>query len=211
MLLVATQRAEGAKKIIILITETALPCLLPPPFGKWVLTHSKLLLLDDSIMDPLSLTANVIAVVGAVRSVLTGLDKLRGFRDAPQQLPQLADEVSDFQTVIVAVVAICEDSSGEIMDPLFTTYFESLIKTARDQLEQVDDVVKNRSIGDLLTKEDGSTQMLWKQWWRKNELQRLLACLRRSRQNISAALTVFTASGSVFPFPVTFIPIAQKC
>lgn len=44
-------------------------------------------------MDPLSLAANIIAVVGAANSVAKRLESFRGLTNAPEQLLQLLNEV----------------------------------------------------------------------------------------------------------------------
>lgn len=160
-------------------------------------------------MDPLSLTANVIAVLGAVRSALTGLEKLRRLRHTPQQLVQLSDEVFDFQTVLVAVEAICNKLSGEFTDSLFVGYFETLVEKASDQLDQVLAISNNCSVRELETKDESSAKAVWRQWWRRNDLQRLFIDIRRSRQDIAAALTVLTALASTFPFSSACMLIVQ--
>lgn len=44
-------------------------------------------------MDPLSLTANILAVVGAAKSAAQGLSRLRNMRRAPQKLLLFTNEV----------------------------------------------------------------------------------------------------------------------
>jgi len=45
-------------------------------------------------MDPLSLTASIIAVVTALHSAAQGLEKILSIREAPEQLAQVYNEVS---------------------------------------------------------------------------------------------------------------------
>lgn len=54
-------------------------------------------------MDPLSVAASVLVVVTTATSVLTTLEKIRGFRRAPKEVWALIDEVSDLKTVLGSV------------------------------------------------------------------------------------------------------------
>ena len=50
--------------------------------------------------DPLSITASIIAVLGAADSVSKVLSKIRIFNDSPDGLLALINEVSDFKVVL---------------------------------------------------------------------------------------------------------------
>lgn len=54
-------------------------------------------------MDPLSITAGIIAVLGAGGKVAGGLSKIRGLRRAPDALLQLNNEVTDLQLLVQAI------------------------------------------------------------------------------------------------------------
>ena len=45
-------------------------------------------------MDPLSISASIIAVIGTIRTVSQGLERLASLRHAPDQLLALTNEVS---------------------------------------------------------------------------------------------------------------------
>lgn len=64
-------------------------------------------------MDPLSITAGIIAVVGASGTVGKGLRKLVALRNAPDCLFQLNNEVTDLQLIVQAVVINAHDSSAD--------------------------------------------------------------------------------------------------
>lgn len=51
-------------------------------------------------MDPLSVTASVLAVVGAVSSISRTLKTLRSFRGAPAIILALSNEVSELQLIV---------------------------------------------------------------------------------------------------------------
>ena len=58
-------------------------------------------------MDPLSLTASIIAVIGAGGSLVRGLRKLLSLKDAPIWLLQLSNEVSDTSRVVSCIAEHC--------------------------------------------------------------------------------------------------------
>ena len=50
--------------------------------------------------DPLSITASIIAVIGAAEGVGKTLTKIRNIRNAPTELLALINEVSDLRTIL---------------------------------------------------------------------------------------------------------------
>ncbi|KAF2660578.1 hypothetical protein K491DRAFT_711773 [Lophiostoma macrostomum CBS 122681] len=53
--------------------------------------------------DPLSLTAGIIAVVGAAEKTGKGLEKLRTLHDAPDELEYALNEISDMRVVLRSI------------------------------------------------------------------------------------------------------------
>ncbi len=64
-------------------------------------------------MDPLSLTASVIAVAGAAQQVGKGLNVLKTAKDAPQGLDDLLNDVSRFEIVLEVVKNALSESVRE--------------------------------------------------------------------------------------------------
>ena len=54
-------------------------------------------------MDPLSITASIIAILGTGGIIAKGFNKVRGLKDAPNILLQLNNEVSDLTLLVQAV------------------------------------------------------------------------------------------------------------
>jgi len=50
-------------------------------------------------MDPLSITAGVLALLGAARKTFQGLEKLLALKDAPRELVVIVNEVSRSSSV----------------------------------------------------------------------------------------------------------------
>ncbi|PVH88072.1 hypothetical protein DL98DRAFT_648957 [Cadophora sp. DSE1049] len=63
-------------------------------------------------MDPLSISASIVALLGAAATVARGLDRLRAWRNAPVELISLLNEVADLQVVLTNVKDSCESLHG---------------------------------------------------------------------------------------------------
>jgi hypothetical protein len=57
-------------------------------------------------MDPLSVTASIIAVIGTARQITKNLQKIHILHDAPSELHALMNDVVDFQAVLGDVDAV---------------------------------------------------------------------------------------------------------
>ena len=84
-------------------------------------------------MDPLSVGASVIAVVGATGKLVKGIHRLKAMQDAPRELDDLLTEVSQFKLVIQAFQGVNANIESELGILLKTaqglvTEFESLIE-----------------------------------------------------------------------------------
>ena len=59
-------------------------------------------------MDPLSLTADILAVTGAAKAAAQGLQKLRYYRKAPQAIGELISEITEIQAFLEGVGNVAE-------------------------------------------------------------------------------------------------------
>jgi hypothetical protein len=87
-------------------------------------------------MDPLSITAGVIAVLGAVSASSTGVHKLHGLRNAPEELAALFNEVEALRSVLIVVQTSLRKLQGtetyyEVQEPL-QLLLESASKAATE-------------------------------------------------------------------------------
>ena len=85
-----------------------------------------------SDMDPLSVGASVIAVVGATGKVVKEIRRLKAMQDAPRELDDLLTEVSQFELVVQASQRVKGNMESELGTLLkiakdLVTEFESLI------------------------------------------------------------------------------------
>ena len=50
--------------------------------------------------DPFSITAGIVVIVGAAGGITKTLEKIKDFRNAPDELLALINEVSDFRLIL---------------------------------------------------------------------------------------------------------------
>ena len=95
--------------------------------------------------DPLSLTASIIAVIGAVEVVAKTLKKISSIRNAPNELLALVNEISDFR-IILSDVENHNVKNTESVPQQQLQHMSILLNRAKDQLLQLDELVQNRLI-----------------------------------------------------------------
>ena len=67
-------------------------------------------------MDPLSLTASIIAILGAGGTISKGLSKIRHLKRAPYIVLQLNNEVTDLHLLICAVDDLYRQTDQSVLD-----------------------------------------------------------------------------------------------
>lgn len=144
-------------------------------------------------MDPLSLTANVIAVVSAARSAVRSLKRLKDARLAPIRITQLLDEVHDFERVVTAVERTINIENDQPIDPIFNQHLALLIQQAKKQMMAVNQLVEDRWIKELESMDQKAIKVFWKTWLISKDILQISEKIRTLRQEMAAALTVLTA------------------
>lgn len=126
--------------------------------------------------DPLSVTASIIAVVGAADTVTKGLRRLKAAKDAPEGLQDLIQEVVQLEMVLNFVKsAVLSPGSPPIE-------LATLVGEAGSKLIEVQSLIEY-----TLTKAGVSDKVDRWQWLRKgNEVERLRDRLGTIRLNLVA-------------------------
>ena len=97
-------------------------------------------------MDPLSLTASIIAVLGAIGSISNGLQKLSSLHHAPMTLLALNNEISDLQLIIRMTHDLLQDqeniANADSINP--SEYLRPLLVRAKDKLLELDMLIHYR-------------------------------------------------------------------
>ena len=130
-------------------------------------------------MDPLSVGASVIAVVGATGQVIKGIRRLKTLQDAPRELDDLLAEISQFELVLQAIQKAYETPGSEL---------ERLLETARKILVDFETLIEYK-----LTEAGTSNKVDRWQWTRSSkDVERLRGQLRDVTANLVALVGVNT-------------------
>lgn len=141
-------------------------------------------------MDPLSITASVIAILGAAGEVTKGLAKVQALYHAPAELSGLMNEVSDLRAVISQISTFSNQLEEEsFRGPVVT--LKNHLNKAMGQLRTLDNLI-NAEL--FKVRADGTIKMSRTAWIRlKADVQRMQRDLRSIRVNIGTALGVVTS------------------
>ena len=130
-------------------------------------------------MEPLSIGASVIAIVGATGKAVKGIRRLKALKDAPQELDDLLAEISQFEIVINAIQNTPQNSGFEL---------GKLLETATGILVEFESLVEYN-----LTEAGTSDRVDRWQWTRKSkEVKLLREKLRDVTGNLVALVGVNT-------------------
>ena len=140
--------------------------------------------------DPLSVTAGIIAVLGAIESVTKTLARIKSIRNAPNELLALINEVSDLKLILSDVqsyLADCTASQQLPREPL--QHMSTLANRARDRLLELDELIQYR-----FTKADSTTDQIKvsrREWARaRSTIETFRQSLRDIRLNIVTQMVV---------------------
>ena len=130
-------------------------------------------------MDPLSVGASVIAVVGATGKVVKGIRRLKAMQDAPKELDDLLADVSQFELVVQASQRVNGNPESEL---------GTLLKIAQDLVTEFESLIEYK-----LTEPGTSNKVDRWQWIRSSkDVERLRVKLRDVTANLVALVGVNT-------------------
>ncbi|KAI9873434.1 MAG: hypothetical protein M1830_000415 [Pleopsidium flavum] len=151
-------------------------------------------------MDPLSVTASVLTVVGAAGAVLKSLKKLSSFRRAPEEVHALIDEVSDLQTVLRDIETFLQERRENDRSLHRVLGLSVLLERAKDKLLELDSIIHYRLINHQHS--DSGFEVARTKWvGEKTAVASIQQALRDIRLNLTTALSttaVFDASELIF-------------
>ena len=144
----------------------------------------------DIIMDPLSVAASIVGILGAAGEAAKGLAKLRAFLHAPGELSSLINEVSDLQAILSQVGSF----SNRLKEERFrgpVVALKSHLTRANTQLNALNGLINSEL---LKIRRDRTTRLSRKAWIRiKPDLDVKQGELRSIRANIGTALGLVTS------------------
>ena len=143
--------------------------------------------------DPLSITASVIAVVGAAEGVGKTLNKIRSIRKAPYELLALINEVSDLRVILVNLEIYLANKTPNLHPQEQTRHMSVFLNRAKEQLLQLDELIQYR----LVRPESTSYHIkLSRREWAlaRSTIKGFRGRLQDIRLNIIAQMTIINAS-----------------
>lgn len=142
-------------------------------------------------MDPLSVTASVLTIVGIAMQVSKSLAKVRAIHYAPAELSSLINEVSDLRAIISQVASFSNQLEEEkFKGPVVA--LKSHLDRAIDQLRALDNLTNTKL---LKIRSNGTTRISRLAWSRLSpDVDLMRRELRSNRVNIGTALGIVTSS-----------------
>ena len=148
--------------------------------------------------DPLSITASIIAVVGAAEGVTKMIAKIRNIRNAPEELLALINEVSDLRIIFGDVQHYLQNAQRcQSMPRVFTDLTELhhmfiLINRAKYKLLELDELIQYR-----LTKPESiadHVKVSRREWARsKTTIEGFRQSLRDIRLNVVSPMVIINS------------------
>ena len=143
--------------------------------------------------DPLSITASIIAVVGAAEGVTKTLAKIKSIRNAPDELLALINEVSDLRIILSDMQNyLTQNTQRPQISQEELQNISTLINRAKKKLLELDQLIQYR----LVKPESNSHQIkvFRREWLRaKNTIEKFRQSLRDIKLNIMAQMMVINS------------------
>ena len=139
-------------------------------------------------MDPLSLTASIIAIIGGGSTVGKGLKKILSTRHLPDILLQLNNEVTDLQYIVQDINDLLQQQAQKPL-PSYTSLISAL-KFSKQTLLALESLIAYE-----ITTVDShrQTRIDWISWLRvEPKIKRLKEDIRTDRVRLSSALSLLT-------------------
>ncbi|OSS44078.1 hypothetical protein B5807_11233 [Epicoccum nigrum] len=144
-------------------------------------------------MDPLSITASVLAIIGASEKTVKGLAKLRSFKHAVAGFSALINEVQDLR-LILANVAVQGHQLEQNPDDGPVLALRSLLKRTEKQVQELEEYIQyDLSKPDI--DEPGGIKVKRKSWaLHQEKLATIQQGIKTTRLNLATAIGIVTNS-----------------
>ena len=145
-------------------------------------------------MDPLSITASLIALIGAAESIAVGINKLASLRNAPASVLALNNELSDLRLVLREVEPLLQKHYQALADTQSSRFPASgnstlliSIQRAKVKLVELESIVQSL----LMVRMGIRDKLAWT--YEQDKIIRAKDDLRTARLNIAAAPGIVTS------------------
>ena len=147
-------------------------------------------------MDPLSITASAIALIGACRKLVKGFKFLKQVSRAPEEILALTDELTDLQNTLTAISLATRNHRNAFVGVLLAPLFHKVEHIIRE-LCSICSVCPNRlkEVEDDVYTDQLKTELLTRFKWtrarrRVSELRERLKIVRLDFANSLATVTL---------------------
>lgn len=147
-------------------------------------------------MDPLSITASAIAIIGACRELVKSFRLLKQVSRAPEDILSLTDELNDLQNTLTAISLVTQNHRNEFVGILLAPLFHKVEHIIRE-LYGLCAVGPNRrkDVEDDVYTDEQKIQLLTRFKWtrerrRVSELRERLKVVRLDFANSLATVTL---------------------
>lgn len=160
-------------------------------------------------MDPLSVSASLVAVIGAAAATVQTLDKLRTFwKDTSTEFCLLRNEVCHLQVILHATESAVHESRRGLEHWSRPNHLRAVTRSlqlAKDQLLELNRIVSCELIDSY--DEAGAARVSKLQWLRaKGKLNLILSSLRQLKQHLTLILEAENLYAAGHPLHPPFIP-----
>jgi hypothetical protein len=144
-------------------------------------------------MDPLFITASVVALIGAGNQVAIGINKLASLRGAPASILALNNELSDLRLVLSDAEALLAEHDthddrriSKLSPQAAAKHFLPRFQLAWDRLQELENIEKR-----LTTRSGGIDHLAW--LWEQDNISKAQKGLRAARIDIVVILGLLSS------------------
>ncbi len=137
-------------------------------------------------MDPLSITASILTILGAGGQVAKGIAKIRALKYAPDILLALNNEIADIQYLVQDVNHVARQHE-EAHETKFTASVCRALEKVRETLLATEQLIAYELT--TIDSVNGLVKLDWKRWLRlEGKIRQLQERMRNNKVDLSTAL-----------------------
>ncbi len=137
-------------------------------------------------MDPLSITASILTILGAGGQVAKGIAKIRALKFAPDILLALHNEIADIQYLVQDVNDVARQHE-EVHETKFSASVCRALEKVRETLLATEQLIAYELT--TIDSVNGLVKLDWKRWLRlEDNIRQLQERMRNNKVDLSTAL-----------------------
>ena len=140
-------------------------------------------------MDPLSLTAGILAVIGAAKAVAQGLQRLNDCRKGPREIGDLLNDIIELQVFLEGVGVVAEQFQGTRCTENVRSLAEEVGKAER-KIQEIKGLLDSPFSQVSRLRDENKARIAW--LLNKNKVTKLRDELRAIRVDLGVTLGLLT-------------------